>query len=118
MSTANLQSRRNLLTLGATLGAAMTLPPSMASAAAVSQAGAASRASGDPDLPVISDKRTLGRGRFAMPVSALGFGVMGMDHDRGPHPDRAAMIALLHRSSRPRRHIVRHRGGLWLVLSV
>ena len=98
MRTANLQSRRNLLTLGATLGAAMTLPPSVASAAAVAQAGAAPRASGDPDLPVIEDKRTLGTGRFAMPVSALGFGVMGMDHDRGPHPDRAAMIALLHQA--------------------
>ncbi|MFC0191807.1 aldo/keto reductase [Aureimonas pseudogalii] len=32
-----------------------------------------------------------------MEVSALGFGVMGMDHDRGEHPDRAAMIALLRR---------------------
>jgi aryl-alcohol dehydrogenase-like predicted oxidoreductase len=44
----------------------------------------------------ISTRRTLGTGAFAMPVSALGFGVMGMNYNRGPHPDRAALIRLLH----------------------
>lgn len=43
-------------------------------------------------LPV----RTLGRGRAAFEVSALGFGVMGMTYNRSQHPDRAACIRLLH----------------------
>ncbi|WP_255494868.1 aldo/keto reductase [Luteibacter sp. Sphag1AF] len=33
-----------------------------------------------------------------MPVSTLGFGVMGMNYNRGPHPDRAALIRLLHQA--------------------
>lgn len=33
-----------------------------------------------------------------MEVSALGFGVMGMNYNRGPHPDHKAMIALLHQT--------------------
>jgi aryl-alcohol dehydrogenase-like predicted oxidoreductase len=34
-----------------------------------------------------------------MEVSGLGFGVMGMNHHRGPHPDRKAMIALLQQAA-------------------
>lgn len=33
-----------------------------------------------------------------MEVSALGFGVMGMNYNRGAHPDRKAMIELLHQA--------------------
>ncbi|MDO5112945.1 MAG: aldo/keto reductase [Planctomycetia bacterium] len=44
-------------------------------------------------LPV----RTLGQGDAAMTVSALGFGVMGMNHHRGAlFPDRKSAIRLLH----------------------
>ncbi|WP_422110591.1 aldo/keto reductase [Burkholderia multivorans] len=42
-------------------------------------------------------RRTLGSGNAALQVSALGFGCMGMNHHRGPAPDRNAMIALVRR---------------------
>lgn len=38
--------------------------------------------------------RRLGRG--GPEVSAIGLGCMGMNHHRGPAPDRAQMIALIH----------------------
>ena len=43
-------------------------------------------------LPV----RTLGHGKAAFDVSALGFGVMGMTYNRSAHPDRKQCIRLLH----------------------
>ena len=46
----------------------------------------------------MTKRRTLGSGDFCMEVSALGFGVMGMNYNRGPHPDHKAMIALLHQT--------------------
>lgn len=42
--------------------------------------------------------RTLGKGSAAMQVSALGFGVMGMNYHRGTHPDKKAMIQLGHQA--------------------
>ncbi|WP_149135072.1 aldo/keto reductase [Cupriavidus campinensis] len=50
-------------------------------------------------LPVITQQRTLGTGSHSLQVSALGFGVMGMSYNRGPHPDRKAMIALLRQAA-------------------
>jgi len=38
----------------------------------------------------------LGKDSAAMEVSALGFGVMGMNYHRGAHPDEKAMIKLAH----------------------
>ena len=98
MSTATSSSRRQLLSSGATLGALICLQPAVASAADKSADAALSR-NGALDLPVISGKRTLGRGRFSMDVSALGFGVMGLNYNRGPHPDRKALITLLHQAA-------------------
>ena len=46
----------------------------------------------------ISQKRILGKGRYALEVSSLGFGVMGMTYNRGPVPDRKEMINLLHKA--------------------
>lgn len=40
-------------------------------------------------------KRILGSGSTKMEVSALGFGVMGMNYHRGTHPDKKAMLKLL-----------------------
>lgn len=48
------------------------------------------------NMPVITQHRTLGKGAAAMEVSALGFGVMGMNYHRGIHPDKKAMIKLAH----------------------
>lgn len=48
--------------------------------------------------PFISAKRVLGKGGYALNVSALGFGVMGMTYNRGPAPDKKSMINLLHKA--------------------
>jgi aryl-alcohol dehydrogenase-like predicted oxidoreductase len=50
-------------------------------------------------LPVITQQRALGTGSYRMHVSAQGFGVMGMSYNRGPHPDRKAMIVLLRQAA-------------------
>ncbi len=41
-------------------------------------------------------RRTLGTGKAAFEVSALGFGVMGMTYNRSQHPDKKQCIRLLH----------------------
>lgn len=51
------------------------------------------------DLPVIHQQRMLGTGSAGMAVSSLGFGVMGMNYNRGPHPQRKEMIALLRQAA-------------------
>ncbi|WP_082621642.1 aldo/keto reductase [Bordetella sp. N] len=51
------------------------------------------------DLPDVTNDRALGSGDFRMEVSALGFGVMGMNYNRGVHPDRNAMIGLLRQAA-------------------
>jgi len=50
------------------------------------------------NMSVIAGKRTLSSGAFGMEASALGFGVMGMNYHRGEHPDKKAMIRLLHQA--------------------
>lgn len=101
MTSPKPSSRREILSAGAMLGGAiLSLQPSVAGAATQdSKAGPSVSVSGALDLPLITKKRTLGRGRFSMEVSALGFGVMGMNYNRGPHPDRKALIALLHQAA-------------------
>ena len=47
------------------------------------------------DLPLITQKRTLGRGQFALEVSALGFGVMGANYNRGVHPSEKDAVYLI-----------------------
>jgi len=47
---------------------------------------------------VAIQRRILGSGESSLEVSALGFGCMGMNYHRGPHPDRKAMVALAHRA--------------------
>lgn len=47
---------------------------------------------------VVSKQRTLGTGKHALTVSALGLGCMGMNHNRGINPDRKTMIALIRKA--------------------
>lgn len=54
---------------------------------------------GTPDLPLLTQKRTLGSGRFALEVSALGFGVMGTNYNRGVSPDGTAVIDLIRQAA-------------------
>lgn len=88
--------RRSFIKSAAIFGAAFTLPAVVSKAAATP-----SSATEFPplykttmDTPAITQHRTLGKGAFAMKVSALGFGVMGMNYHRGPFPDKKAMIKL------------------------
>ena len=87
-------SRRHFLKAAATVGAALTIHP------VVNKVKAANVALGDANAsPVIKNGmpyRTLGTGRAALEVSALGFGVMGMTYNRSQHPDKQACIRLLH----------------------
>ena len=87
-------SRRHFLKAAATVGAALTIQP------VVNKVKAANVALGDANAsPVIKNGmpyRTLGTGRAALEVSALGFGVMGMTYNRSQHPDKQACIRLLH----------------------
>ncbi len=46
---------------------------------------------------LINEYRTLGTGEAAMKVSALGFGCMGMNYNRGIPKDEKEMIRLLHK---------------------
>lgn len=77
-NAATAPNRRGFLKTGAGLGAALV-------------AGAA-LASGPAN---ITKRRTLGTGKHALTVSALGLGCMGMNYHRGPAPDRAAMLRTL-----------------------
>lgn len=98
-------SRRNFLKVGAAMGAALCVPsvitnalganPLMGEANGVNNTSAINT---DIDLPFITKIRTLGAGKAAFEVSALGFGVMGMTYNRGPHPEKQAMIRLLHQA--------------------
>ncbi len=59
----------------------------------------ASGSAGSPDLPLLTQKRTLGSGKFALEVSALGFGVMGANYNRGVSPDRTAVIDVIRQAA-------------------
>lgn len=92
-------SRRDLLKASATVGVAACATPLILGSAAAQSAPATASGSNAMNLPTITKHRTLGSGDFRMEVSALGFGVMGMNYNRGIHPDRKAMIELLHQAA-------------------
>lgn len=87
-------SRRGFLKAAAAIGATLAVGPSVSRAEAaihtVSDNAGGSKAAGR--LP----HRTLGTGKAAFEVSALGFGVMGMTYNRSQHPDKKQCIRLLH----------------------
>lgn len=59
----------------------------------------ASGAGKNTDLPLLEQKRTLGRGAYSLEVSALGFGAMGASYNRGITPDRKSLVALLRQAA-------------------
>lgn len=90
MENSNLKKRygrRDLLKAAVAAGAGMSLAPAFGMV----------RTSGDQasKAAAVSGRRVLGSGRAALEVSALGFGVMGMTYNRGPHPDKSRCIRLL-----------------------
>lgn len=87
-------SRRGFLKTAAAVGATLTIQP------AIDKVKAANAAlNGHNTLSIKNDgmpHRTLGTGKAAFEVSALGFGVMGMTYNRSQHPDKKQCIRLLH----------------------
>jgi len=87
-------NRRDFLKSAALFGAALSLPPVIGGCAAKLAGGNA--AANDHAVSSKVPTRTLGTGKAAFGVSALGFGVMGMTYNRSEHPDKKQCIRLLH----------------------
>lgn len=87
-------SRRSFLKTAVAVSAALTIQPAIdkAKAAHVALDGAG-MSSLKNDIIL---HRTLGTGKAAFEVSALGFGVMGMTYNRSQYPDKKQCIRLLH----------------------
>lgn len=90
-------SRRNFLKTGALISAGIAASPVLTTVTAGENmlgGNTNSSSNSKSDWPVITESRTLGSGKHALKVSALGLGMMGMNYHRGPHPDKQAMIKL------------------------
>lgn len=87
-------SRRGFLKTAAAIGAALTITPTLnkvqaAEAVVTGKNGAVVKKDG-------MEYRTLGSGKAAMEVSALGFGCMGMTYNRSQSPDKKECIRIIH----------------------
>lgn len=81
--------RRNFIKLAALSGMGLCLGKA--------SAGEEKEGAGNLGMAASVEKsRTLGSGKAAMKVSALGFGCMGLNHHRSRHPDRKTCIRLVH----------------------
>lgn len=72
-------SRRGFLKTAAAVGAALAVSPALDKVQAATRAvtGSKTASAGDAKAATITAHRTLGTGKAAFEVSALGFGVMG-----------------------------------------
>lgn len=87
-------SRRDFLKTLGIAGATMAIQPTINKVKAANEVLTGKKASAARKNGM--EHRTLGTGRAAMDVSALGFGVMGMTYNRSQHPDKKECIRLLH----------------------
>lgn len=93
-------NRRNFIKTTTAIGAALTLPSVIFGAdklfedTSKGQARLTNMAVKQPFT--LSNQRTLGTGNATFNVSSLGFGVMGLNHHRGEHPDKKVFIRMLH----------------------
>lgn len=84
-------SRRRFLKKAAAIGAAFAATP------VISKVTAAENVlDGNPTRPDDMKYRTLGTGKAAMTVSAIGFGCMGLNYNRSQSPDRKECIRIIH----------------------
>lgn len=87
-------SRRGFLKRAAAIGAALTVTPTLNKAQAAESL--LSGRNGDGMKKDGMEYRTLGSGKAAMEVSALGFGCMGMTYNRSQSPDKKECIRIIH----------------------
>lgn len=85
-------NRRGFFKTAAAVGAALSAGPAFNKIEAADKIISDSNAPASGDMPV----RTLGTGKAAMTVSALGFGLMGMNYNRSQSPDKKECIRLIH----------------------
>lgn len=87
-------SRRGFLKAAAAVGAALTIQPT------INKVKAANAVLNGQDAAAVKKDemqyRTLGTGRAAMKMSALGFGVMVMNYNRSQSSDRKKCIHIIH----------------------
>ncbi len=94
----NPSNRRDFLKNTALWGAAACAPALLVQSCTEEKTTSSNEHQDESNTAAISERRTLGKGIAAMEVSALGFGVMGMNYHRGTHPDKQAMIKLAHQA--------------------
>lgn len=93
------QDRRRLLQAVGAVALAPTLAGGLAVVARATEKPAGGDGMGKLDLPLITKKRVLGSGPAAMEVSALGFGVMGANYNRGISPSKEQVIGLIRQAA-------------------
>ena len=91
--------RRDFLKRAALAGAALCIAPTFEKVTAAEKAmreQAATSTAGIPaSVAAVHARRTLGSGNAALTVSAMGYGCMGLNHNRSQYPDRKMEIALV-----------------------
>ncbi len=84
MKSENGISRRGFLKAAAAMGAALAIEPTLYKVNAAERIISGNNVVKNPDMQY----RTLGTGKAAFEVSALGFGVMGMTYNRSQYPSK------------------------------
>lgn len=74
----------------------MCIEPTLNKVSAAERALARREYSKNGGTAVAHGKRTLGSGKAALTVPAMGYGCMGLNHNRSQHPPREMEIALIH----------------------
>lgn len=88
-------SRRNFFKVGTVAGAAILVNPVFANTSDKNEVNKTDKHTGSP---LITKRRTLGSGKHAVEVSALGLGCMGMSYERSGHPDKKTNLALIRKA--------------------
>ena len=93
-------SRRGFLKRTALAGATICIAPTWEKVTAAEKALAGQSSASAASIPIsmaaVRTQRTLGIGKAAFSVSAMGFGCMGLNHHRSQSPDENACIRLIH----------------------
>ena len=92
-------SRRGFLKMAAMTGTAMCIEPALNKVTAAEKAlnGQRQATNNIPaGMAAVRTQRTLGSGKAAFTVSAMGYGCMGLNHNRSQHPSEDKEIALVH----------------------